>query len=262
MARKARVRAKSGVYHVVIQSASLKEFFRDEEDYLQFILTLDTKMRTDTEDETDIPSGALYAYCLLPTHVHLLIKEDIEDISMIMKRIGSSYVHYMNRKYGVDGTLFKGRFKSEPVEDEGQLYELIRYIHQNPKWHRLVEDLDDYRYSSWHEYVGGESRLPNLCSRPEGLAPMTEGELRDFLSAPLSADTYFIESTEPSKPKPSDAQVWILTMKMAGVNNRRDFQRLPDGTRRETLSNLRKQGASVRQLEKLTGVGRGVIQNL
>jgi hypothetical protein len=168
----------------------------------------------------------------------------------------------MNRKYGFDGTLFKGRFKSEPVEDEGQLYELIRYIHQNPQWHRLVEDLDDYRYSSWHEYVGGESRLPNLCSRPEGLAPMTEGKLRDFLSAPLSADTYFIESTEPSKPKPSDAQVWILTMKMAGVNNRRDFQRLPDGTRRETLSNLRKQGASVRQLEKLTGVGRGVIQNL
>ena len=60
---------------MVIQSASHKEFFRDEEDYRQFLMTLDMKTRTDTEDEKDVPSCVLYAYCLLPTHVHLLIKE-------------------------------------------------------------------------------------------------------------------------------------------------------------------------------------------
>lgn len=262
MARKARIRSKSGVYHVVIQSASHKEFFRDEEDYLQFVLTLTTKMRKDTEDGKDAPSCALYAYCLLPSHVHLLIKEDLEDISMILKRIGSSYVHYYNRKYGNDGTLFKGRFMSEPVEDEARLHELIRYIHQNPLWHGVEQDWGQYRYSSLHEYMGGESPLPMLCVRPERLQQMSEEELQRLLAAPVTKQMQAIEATVPSEPKPSDAQVWILIMKLVGVSNRTDFQGLPDSTRRETLVELRKRGASVRQLERLTGVGRGVIQYL
>lgn len=262
MARKARVRAKSGVYHVVIQSASHKEFFRDEEDYLQFVLTLTTKMRKDTEDGKDLPSCALYAYCLLPSHVHLLIKEDLEDISMILKRIGSSYVHYYNRKYGNDGTLFKGRFKSEPVEDETRLQELIGYIHQNPLWHGVAQDWGRYGYSSLHEYVGKESALPMLCKRPEGLLQMQDEELQRLMAAPVAKQVQAIEAKEPQEPKPSDAQVWILIMKLVGVSNRTDFQGLPDATRRETLVELRKRGASVRQLERLTGIGRGVIQYL
>ena len=241
LARKARVRSKTGVYHVVIQSASHKEFFRDEEDYRQFLLTLDMKTRTDTEDEKDVPSCVLYAYCLLPTHVHLLIKEDLEDISMILKRIGSSYVHYFNRKYGVDGTLFKGRFKSEPVEDDGQLRELLRFIHQNPRRHGIA----------------GAWRYGFVDSGKVGMK-----DLERWLEEPLEGDARFIEATEPQEPKPSDVQVWMLIVKMVGVSNRMDFLRLPDVTQRDVLMNLRQQGASVRQLERLTGIGRGIIQCL
>ena len=241
LARKARVRSKTGVYHVVIQSASHKEFFRDEEDYRQFLLTLDMKTRTDTEDEKDVPSCVVYAYCLLPTHVHLLIKEDLEDISMILKRIGSSYVHYFNRKYGVDGTLFKGRFKSEPVEDDGLLREQLRFIHQNPRRHGIA---GTWRYG----FVDS------------GKVGMTD--LEKWLEEPVEGDTRFIEATEPQEPKPSDVQVWMLIMKRVGVSNRMDFLRLPDVTQRDVLMNLRQQGASVRQLERLTGIGRGIIQCL
>ena len=231
MARKARVRSRSGVYHVVIQSASSRVFFRDEEDYMQFVVTLDTKMRTDTEKERGVRSCELYAYCLLPTHVHLLVKEGIEDISMIVKRIGSSYVHYLNRKYGVDGTLYKGRFRSEPVEDEQQMRELMGFVYENPLRHGMTE--------AWkYRMVKGE-----------GFTVHGDGGK-------------FLEATEPEKAKPSDAQVWMLIGRLVGVNNRTDFLQLPDGTRREVLTKLRGQGASVRQLEKLTGVSRGIIQGL
>ena len=232
------MRARSGVYHVVIQSASSRVFFRDEEDYMQFVVTLDTKMRTDTEEEQGVRSCELYAYCLLPTHVHLLVKEGLEDISMIVKRIGSSYVHYLNRKYGVDGTLYKGRFRSEPVEDEQQMRELMGFVYENPLRHGMTKAWK-YRMVKDEGFTVNGSRL------------MVNGDGGKFL-----------EATEPEKAKPSDAQVWMLIGRLVGVGNRTDFLQLPDGTRREVLTKLRGQGASVRQLEKLTGVSRGIIQSL
>ena len=236
LARKARVRANSGVYHVVIQSASHGEFFRDEEDYEQFVLTLDMKTQTENEEGESVPSCKVYAYCLLPTHVHLLIKEGVEDISMIMKRIGSSYVHYFNRKYGIDGTLFKGRFRSEPVEDEQQLAEVMRFVYENPRNHGIMEP---WRYRCM---VHGE-----WCTM-DGEGCMVNGE--------------WLEMTEGSEPKPSDVQVWKIIMEKVGVRNRLEFGGLTDRTRKEVLLDLRNHGASVRQLERLTGIGRGIIQNL
>ena len=60
---------------------------------------------------------AVYAYCQMSNHVHILARECSEEIGDTMKRIASSYVRYYNGKYNRIGHLFQERFKSQPVED-------------------------------------------------------------------------------------------------------------------------------------------------
>ena len=254
------------MYHVVIQSASHGEFFRDEEDYEQFVLTLDMKTQTENEDGESVPSCEVYAYCLLPTHVHLLIKEGVEDISMIMKRIGSSYVHYFNRKYGIDGTLFKGRFKSEPVDDEARINEVARFVYENPRKHGTMDLRNHGIMEPWNQGTMEEWKYRWIDGEWCTMDGEGEMELRRSSSArllPKGRKNYgFLEMTEGREPKPSDVQVWKIIMEKVGARNRMEFLGLTDRVRREVLTDLRNHGASVRQLERLTGVGRGVIQGL
>ena len=86
--------------------------------------------------------------------VHLLIKEGSEAIVETMKRIASSYVYYYNHKYDRVGHLFQERFKSQPVNDFTYFITLLRYIHQNPLKASLVENIQNYAWSSWMEYTG------------------------------------------------------------------------------------------------------------
>ena len=67
---------------------------------------------------------------------------------------------------------------------------------------------------------------------------------------------------DPSRSRPSDDQVWAYIKDKTGVTNSSAFQRLNDDIRRAVLKNLKEIGASHRQLARLTGIGRGVIQKL
>ncbi len=68
--------------------------------------------------------------------------------------------------------------------------------------------------------------------------------------------------SSPSKARPSDDQVWQLIKDLTGVTNCTSFQKLGDDIKRSVLKLLKDKGASFRQLERLTGIGRGLIQKL
>ena len=101
--------------------------FEEQEDYYQFLNTLDLMAQSYESDGT--PAGRnyiLYAYCLMSNHIHLLIREREDTIGMAIKRIASSYVYYYNHKYSRGGHLFRERFKSEPVNDMAYFVTLWR----------------------------------------------------------------------------------------------------------------------------------------
>ena len=86
-------------------------------------------------------------------HVHLLLKDAVQQLDLIMKKIACSYAWYFNWKYERVGHLFQDRFKSEPVEDDRYYLTVLRYIHQNP--HKAgIAATDDYKWSSYSEYTG------------------------------------------------------------------------------------------------------------
>jgi putative transposase len=146
MPRRARVKSRSGVYHIMLRGANRQEIFHDDEDCLKFLDILHIyKIKAEVE---------IYSWCLMGNHIHLLIKEGSEDISASMKRIGVSYVSYYNWKYRTSGHLFQDRFKSENVENIQYLLTVVRYIHQNPLKAGIVKRMDEWRWSSCREYYG------------------------------------------------------------------------------------------------------------
>lgn len=86
MARIARRKSGTNIYHIMIRGINQQNKFEDEEDNRRFIQIL-ARYRKDIEFE-------IYAYCLMGNHIHLLIKEGNEELANTMKRIGVSYVYW------------------------------------------------------------------------------------------------------------------------------------------------------------------------
>lgn len=84
----------------------------------------------------------------------MLIKEGKEDLGIVFRRIGASYVYWYNRKYKIRGHMFQDRYKSEAVEDDRYLLTVIRYIHQTPIKAEVKRHIEEYPWSSYNEYLG------------------------------------------------------------------------------------------------------------
>lgn len=198
----------------------------------------------------------------MSNHFHLLIQERDENIGETIKRIAGSYVYYYNKKYGRDGHLFKERFKSQPVNDMAFFITLLRYIHQNPVKAGIAKRVENYNYSSWGEYDGEVASCFQVCSTNIVLNRISFTDLKELVDEPLDDDVNCIDIEDPSKARPSDDQVWQLIKDLTGVTNSTSFQKLEYDIKRSVLKLLKDKGASFRQLERLTGIGRGLIQKL
>ncbi len=138
----------------MLRGANKQEIFHDDEDCIKFLDILEKYKR--------ISEMKVFAWCLMSNHVHLLLKEGNEPISITMKRIGVSFVWHYNWKYNTTGHLFQDRFRSENVETHKYLLTVIRYIHQNPVKTGIVNQADEWRWSSCLAYYGKQLHPTNL----------------------------------------------------------------------------------------------------
>jgi putative transposase len=89
-------------------------------------------------------------------HIHLLVTPGTDTaVSNCMQYLGRYYVRYFNFQYGRTGTLFEGRFKSNPVQSNRYLLACYRYIELNPVRAGLVQDPADYVWSSYRANAFG-----------------------------------------------------------------------------------------------------------
>lgn len=161
-------------YHVFTKSIAGFKVFRSDKDYKRMlelfkfyrIKNLPTRFSAylelkDKESfvkkfiKQDEQIVEINAYCLMPTHVHLILKQ-LEDhgISDFMKKVLDSYTRYFNLKNKRKGPLWQSKFKNVLVETDEQLLHLTRYLHLNPTSDGLVERPEEWKYSSYLEYIG------------------------------------------------------------------------------------------------------------
>jgi putative transposase len=146
MPRKARAEVEGGLYHVITRGNNRRQIFNSPADYEKFLSLL-------TVQKTKLPFF-LYAYCLMSNHVHLLIERQTSAVGRIMHRLLTGYAQYYNRRYRRVGHLLQGRHKAILCQSDRYLSELVRYIHLNPVRARMVNQPEDYEYSSHRTYLG------------------------------------------------------------------------------------------------------------
>ena len=242
MSRLARTYSKTGVYHIVFRGVNQQSIFEEDADY--------KKLRDCIERIKEEMQFEIYAYCFMSNHVHIILKEkEMQDVSLIMKRILTKYARWYNIKYGRSGALIANRYKSVPVEIDEYFIHVIRYVHQNPLKAGIVQTLEEYPYSSYGEYLEGK-KITDI----EFVLDMIDKE--QFKEFHLEEGEYEFKVTDSTK-KSDDELRRELRDKFA-ISYPKDILNMSKEEKIKILSELKKEFPA-RQIQRVTGVSRGLI---
>lgn len=169
---------KGGIYHIYNRGVEKRIIFFDDQDYKVFLRFLKDILMVPPDKKGNLKEFTLkgstfkgisrqplnlhkqlelLAYCLMPNHFHLLIKQTNEKvIKQFMHSLCTRYSMYFNKKYKRVGSLFQGVYKAVLVMDDNYLLHLSRYIHLNPTIYtkNLINT-----YSSYADYLGKRNTI-------------------------------------------------------------------------------------------------------
>lgn len=146
MARPLRLSFENAVYHITARGNRKEDIFYSDRDKSIFL----DKMNETFEKYSFIG----YAYCLMDNHYHLFIKTPLANITDGMHYLNTSYANWFKAKYRIIGVIFQGRYKSILVDEDNYALELSAYIHLNPLRALMVKSIEEYKWSSFLDYIG------------------------------------------------------------------------------------------------------------
>lgn len=221
------------IYHIVVRTIEKVTLFRDKKDYFRFIhnlfefnnknpisstfrvifyrnkinvtrkelVSLFEKIKEEKTEKVEREKRKMLveilAFCLMPNHVHLLLRQQQEGgISKFMQKLGG-YALYYNKKYERSGHLFQGKFRVVHIKNNEQLKTIFVYIHTNPvaliypQWkekgikntEETIKYIENYRWSSYLDYLG-KKNFPSITNREFLLKAINGAEgCRNFVNA-------------------------------------------------------------------------------
>ena len=189
------------IYHIYNRGVDKRDIFMDDEDRIRFIHDLfefnDINPSPNINNilnkkikslEVGLPNikreprkklVEILAFCMMDNLFHMIVKQKAENgITLFMRKLGTGYTNYFNKKYERSGSLFQGKFKSVCVKSNAHLMYLPIYVHLNPldlkfpEWREkkiknnkeAIEFLDSYRWSSYMDYTG-QKNFPSLINK-------------------------------------------------------------------------------------------------
>ena len=192
----------------------------------------------------------------MSNHLHLLLKVEKEDLELILKRIGGSYVYWYNWKYYRRGHLFQDRFKSEPVENDSYFLTVLRYIHQNPIKAGICRKVDEYEYSSYNDYINENNEFVDV----------------EFALAIMNKESFINFNNEKSNDKCldytgkdfrlNDTDAKIIIQRISKCKNISEFQNLEIDKRNKCIKKMKEKRLSIRQISRLTGISKGIVEKV
>lgn len=146
MTRPLRLEFPGALYHVTARGDRRKAIYHDDADrvaWLEIMRIVCARFHF-----------VVHAYCQMTNHYHLMIETPEGNLAQGMRQLNAIYSQAVNRKHGLVGHLFQGRYKAILVQKESYLLGLARYVVLNPVRAGLVARPEDWRWSSHHIELG------------------------------------------------------------------------------------------------------------
>ncbi|MBN2875101.1 MAG: transposase [Spirochaetales bacterium] len=154
MSRPLRIELAGGLYHVTSRGDRREEIYRDDEDREAWLEQLGAVCERF--------NWRVHAYCEMTNHYHFVVETPQANLSKGMRQLNGVYTQYFNRRHGLVGHLFQGRFKAILVERDAYLLELSRYVVLNPVRAGMVAEPGAWPWSSYGAMVGLAASRPWL----------------------------------------------------------------------------------------------------
>lgn len=248
--RKPRQNLSSEYIHVTQRGLGKRIIFEDDQDRRKYLAILENKLR-----DYEI---TVLAWTLMNNHVHLLMRTLPHDLSKLMQRIGTSYSQYFNGYHGHVGKVFQNRFHAEETNSDAHLMAAIRYIHRNCEVAK-IGNKSAYRWSSYRD-ICGEFPIEGagICDK-EAVVDLFGGmeAFVSFHDRETEQDEFI--RLDGYRKRISDDDARTIATKEFGADFADAISTMPKSERDKALKLLKELGISVRQLQRLTGIGRGPI---
>lgn len=142
-------------YHIYNRGNNRQKVFFETDNYLYFLRGIKKYL---------LPVVDMIAYCLMPTHYHLMVRVkdsgqqtsevlETSEVSTAMQKMSISYTKAINKRFERVGSLFQGAFQAKPITNSKHMMHLCRYIHANPVKDGLVSDPAEWPYSNYLEWI-------------------------------------------------------------------------------------------------------------
>lgn len=155
MARPLRLEFSGALYHVTARGDRREPIYLGDEDRRQWLGVLDEVCQRF--------NWVVHAYCQMTNHYHFVVETPDGNLSKGMRQLNGVYTQRFNRRHGLVGHLFQGRYKAILVQKESYLLELSRYVVLNPVRAGMVENPADWPWSSFNMTLTGcESAIQSL----------------------------------------------------------------------------------------------------
>lgn len=145
------------IYHIYNQGNNKERIFYQERNYSYFMSLVEKFIQPYTD---------ILAYCLMPNHFHFLVYcnensylkikqggNEITQLSNGFRKLQVSFAQAINKQENRTGSLFRQKSKAKLITDENYALACLHYIHQNPIKAKLVDKIEDWKFSSYNEFL-------------------------------------------------------------------------------------------------------------
>ena len=263
MPRAPRVKSESGFYHVVARGSGRQIIFEDDADRYAFLRTMHEAFKK--------RGVKVIAWCLMDNHVHIVADDPDDELSAAMHALLLTYARRFNQRTGHVGHVFQERFRSSAIAEDAYLLAAVRYVHDNPVRAGL-SDTCDFPWSSYREYVSAAPAeftdtglVLDMLGGPEGVAELAAGGAVSEKGAERG------DASERGRAPyvPADAmrdmdaaELAGLAREIAGDVELGEVKGAPRPQRDDIVRRMKDAGLSVRQIERLTGIGKSTISRI
>lgn len=245
-----REKSEADLYHVTIRGTGRQLIFEDDNDRLWFLARLRNLL--------DGENAQVLAWCLMGNHAHMLLHVKFERLPIVMRRLCQSYAVRFNKIHDRVGHLMQGRYGSVAIENDAQLLATVRYIHNNPQ-KAGISSPAQYEWCSYADYANGHGAGVTDTDMVLGMLGGIGLFIKFHESEQSLVGSGALSRQSERGPRISDSTAQRILNRLLSEANLVDIPMGDKSARNAVLAELKQRGLSVRQIERLTGIGRNII---